>query len=309
MDGYKRMIKVFFISLAVFITSFSQVLAATNTEDNITDGKAYLESVYQQMDKVESFNLQMAIDVRSAIITCAIASNFDYFSNENDAISKINTKIVLHSVKDQPNEIQIDQYIKKQKNKVDLYTNLDNTWSKMSVEESKKESADVIDAKTMMRFIKEVEVKDQNDDEVVLNVKINMAEMKKLVFSTTKEIFNEESKDKENNKKAQVFIEKFLNAVDDFSYIVAIDKKTKQIHSVYMDLSKPVQVGVLLAIDEMNLTEKEKIAYQLMAKDMQVILQEDISKINQVVKFDVPKSVIKSAAKTEAREKKIENAA
>ena len=78
-----------------------------------------------------------------------------------------------------------------------------------------------------------------------------------------------------------------------------------------MDLSKPVQVGVLLAIDEMNLTEKEKIAYQLMAKDMQVILQEDISKINQVVKFDVPKTVIKSAAKTEAREKakKIENAA
>lgn len=310
MTGLKRFTRILALGTVVMHLFISGASAA-NHQEKIDDGKAYLESVCQEMSQLRGIHGDIAIDIKTPLANLSAVTAMDVYDGA-EWICKAVTDCTIITPNSQPNKVQVTQYMQKQAGQLLNYSSTGKQWIKSSVKYDDK--AAMPDAKIAMQLIKAVEIKKQNEELVVLAVVVDMEEVSKFVAKSFDEIARENQADKLKNslftdKKMQEALDKALKNMGDISYTVTIDKSAKHVVNVYMDLTEPVQKSADGVIADMQLTDAQKAAAKLFLQDVKVYIQEDFSQFNQVKPFSVPADVVKNAVDAETYRKEMEKKA
>lgn len=251
----------------------------------VTDAKAYLAEVNAAMASVESYHSTMAIDARSLMAAVNITGVGDFLLKPQ--LTYRNTlDCVASGIGDKQTKFSMAQYISQTGDQITAYSEVNGTWSKRALPMAEISTPN--DINTYMRMIKSVKIKDQTATEIVLDVTVDNKAMEELL----QRMFKQGTTPQQREQLEQV--KRIFSNVGDFTYLINIDKKTKYVMNVYMDLSEVIKASLYAMIDSLQ-AEGDKEKLRPLVDDFQMILQVDNSAFNQVKPFKIPRKVVKTA--------------
>jgi hypothetical protein len=258
----------------VSVCGVGGVKAATSDEY-----KELVVKAYDQMSKMQSYRMTMDITGSMTLLgkTTDIVMHGDCDTQVKPMLAKNVMKVTVGdgtAKKDQ----MITQYIEESKGQINVYTNNNGKWEKMSMAHYDP----IADYADFAKGISNVALVEENDETFVFAVTIDGSYLKENIDR----VMNSASM-----KKANLPEDIFKN-IGDITYKVTIDKKTSVISKTDMELSDLfAAIGKSFIDRENKLSDTEKAMVREIFNNMKFNVTMVISKINSVDKITIPNEV------------------
>lgn len=287
--------KIKFLSVMV-VFSIMTLLVSVNissASSSITtiDPKETIIKACMKFQNIESYHM-----------TLDFAASFSQGNNNMDAFAKSecdvqvkpmlakNTMNMSMKVGNKKFEQDFAQYFEESENEILLYSNGNDQWMKQSLPKNGYNPLNQYE--DYLKAIKCVTLKSEDANEIVFEV-INDANYLKENLER-----NLASAGMLNTK----LMVDLLKNVDDFKYIIFIDKKTSYISKIVMDLSDCISKIGSNVVELRDIPGNQKNTTKEMFKNMKLTTTMTFSKINNVEKFTIPEEVKSQANVTRLKE-------
>ncbi|CQR73512.1 Gram-negative bacterial tonB protein [Sporomusa ovata DSM 2662] len=263
-------ILVVFGLLTVLVAGFSSASAAM-----VTDPKETFIKSIKSIQNVESCHVNFDLSA-----SFPQGNNIDISAKgESDIQGKpMLSKMTMNlSMKDGTKKFEqvITSYFEEAENQILFYSNENNHWIKRSLPKNSSDHQ----SEEYWNTIKNVILKNEDANVMVFEVTVNMNYIKENLRRTTVDV---------PNTKLMFNI---LDNLDDFTYLVTIDKKTAYISKIEMDFSDCISKIVSNIADLQSGTSEQKNRFKAMFSNMKMTGTMTFSKFNNVGKITVPEDV------------------
>lgn len=265
--------------------------------EKLSPEKAYLSDVYKNMMDVTSLHYDVAIMAETPMGEVKTAINGEGREKPLSLTHDIN--ICYRDVQNQEKTVTLKQYIEQSQGELVVYSLSDETWTKqispIDPSLTKKLSADEknSDRMNMLQLIKEVKLKKETPSYKYMEITLDSVQISDAVSADAK---LKNPQDKELLSRAAI-VRLGLLAVGDIKYTIKVDKATKLVKELDMDLTEPVQKGAGLFLDLIN--PKDRAIIEDFLTNSTLKLQVIYSQYNQVAPIEIPQAVRDNAKEPE----------
>jgi len=270
--------------------------------------KAYLSDVYINMMDVTSLHYDLTIKAETPMGEIQTAINGE--AREKPLSLKHDMNIFYRDVQNKENTMLIKQYLEENQGNLVIYSLHNETWIKqilpLDPSMTKKPSADekVTARMTMLQLMKSVKLKRETPSYKYMEVTLDTMQISDAIGEAVK-LNTVQDKDM---LRAIAAGRLGLLSAGDIKYNVKVDKVTKMVTEIDMDLTEPIRKGVGLFLDITN--PKSKAEIEDFSTKSTLTMQITYSKYNQVDPIEIPQDVrdnakeIKPAVKVAPKESK-----
>lgn len=289
MRAVKRIAGIVFLLAAVL--AHVPVYAAQSRE--ITDAKAYMIEVNEAMRGLTSYRSTFAVDVKSQIADLAVTSSAEYLLKP-ELVYRNSSECVMTMGLGGQKKFNSAQYMRQSGNTLTAYTQTDMGVTKQAIPYDVNRIP--LDMKNYMNMMKSAKIKEQTDDEISIAVTIDGKVLGKMAeeMITRGGALPRGAKD----------LRKLFQEMGDFTYLAHVDKKTKYVVNIYMDLTKMTRRALNLTLDgveaKTNKQKQDLKNIKAAVNGMRVVIQGDMFDFDQVEPFDVPKEIADQAVEKKA---------
>lgn len=251
--------------------------------------KVYLHEVYKNMDKISSVHYDLSIKAETPVgsVETVIngAAQAKPLSMKNDAT------ITYRDMLNNENTMLVKHYVEQYQGNLIMYMFVNQTWVKQmlpidpvmkaNLAANEKASSQA----EMLQFIKSVKLIRETPAFKYMEVTLDTIKVSDAVGATVEQ-------DKMQNKEMQRAAAAgrlALLAAGDIKYTVKVDKATKMIKEIEMDLTEPIRKGAGLFLDIAELKDKAAIKDFLAKSTLR--MQATYSAFNQIVPIEIPQEV------------------
>ncbi|MBP2637024.1 MAG: hypothetical protein H6Q72_2931 [Firmicutes bacterium] len=251
--------------------------------------KAYLNDVYKNMMDVNSFHYDADIKAETPKGDMQFVINGE--GRENPLILKNDINICYRDELNKEDTMVLKQYIEQNQDKLVMYLLSNKTWIKevlpISSSLNKQLSADekVAARMNMLQMMKSVELKKETPSYKYMEITLDTIELSDAIEAAVKENY---AQDKDMLRGVAV-ARLGLLAAGDIKYIVKVDKVTKMVKEIDMDLTEPIQKAAKLFLNIAN--PKDRTAIEDFLTKSTLNMQVTYSKYNQVDPIEIPQDV------------------
>ena len=272
-------------------------------EEKLPPEKAYLNDVYENMMDVNNLHYYVAIKAETTIGEVNVAINGE--GQEKPLSYKQDINISYRDIKNKENTVMLRQYIEQNQGNLVLYMLSNEKWIKQIVpidlSLNKKLSADekVSARMDMLQLMKSVKLMRETPSYKYMEITLDSMQISDAISAAVK-LNNVQDKD----ILSAIAIGRLgLLAAGDIKYSVKVDKATKMIKEIDMDLTEPIRKGAGLFMDIGNPKDRTKIEDFLTKSTLN--MQITYSKYNQVDPIEIPQDVRDNAKEVEPAGKAI----
>ena len=273
--------------------------------------KAYLNDVYKNMMDVNNLHYDVAIKSETPMGEVTVAINGE--GQEKPLSYKHDINICYRDVKNTENTVMLKQYIEQNQGNLVLYSLSNEKWIKQIVpidpSLNKELSADekVSARMDMLQLMKSVKLKKETPSYKYMEITLDSMQISDAIGAVVK-LDNAQDRDM---LRAVAVVRLGLLAAGDIKYNVKVDKATKMVKEIDMDLAEPIRKGAGLFLDIADPKERTKIEDFLTKSTLNIQIK--YSKYNQVDLIEIPQDVRDNAKEVKptgkATPKKNENVA
>ncbi|WP_371380237.1 DUF6612 family protein [Sporomusa aerivorans] len=251
--------------------------------------KAYLNDVYKNMMDVKNLHYDMAIKVETPMGEVQAEINGEV--QEKPLSLKHDISIYFRDIHNKENTVTLKQFIEQNKGNLVMYLSSNGTWIKQIVPVgpslSKKLSADekVAERMNMLQMMKSVKLKKETPSYKYLEITLDTIQISDALDADAK-LNNAQDKD-----MASVLALGRLGllAAGDIKYTLKVDKATKLVKEIDIDLTEPIRKGAGLFLDITN--PKDRTTIEDFLKKSTLNMQVAYSQYNQVSPIEIPQDV------------------
>jgi hypothetical protein len=272
-------------------------------EEKLSPEKAYLGDVYKNMMDVNNLHYDVAIKAETPMGEVKIAVNGE--GQEKPLNYKQDINISYRDVKNKENTVMLKQYIEQNQGNLVLYSLSNEKWIKQIVpiglSLNKELSADEkISARMdMLQLMKSVKLKKETPSFKYMEITLDSMQISDAIGAVVK-LDNVQDKDKDMVRAVAV-VRLGLLAAGDIKYNIKIDKATKMVKEIDMDLTEPIRKGAGLFLEIANPKDRAKIEDFLTKSTLN--MQITYSKYNQVDPIEIPQDVRDNAKEVKPADK------
>ncbi|AIF53015.1 DUF6612 family protein [Pelosinus sp. UFO1] len=258
-------------------------------DEKLPPEKAYLNDVYKNMMDVNNLHYDMAINAETPMGEVKVA--IDGEVQEKPLSYKQDINICYRDVKNTENTVMLKQYIEQNQGNLVLYSLSNEKWIKQIVpiglSLNKELSADekVSARMNMLQLMKSVKLKKETPSYKYMEITLDSMQISDAIGSAVK-LNNVQDKDM---LSAAAVGRLGLLAAGDIKYNVKVDKATKMVKEIEIDLTEPIRKGAGLFLDIGNPKDRTKIEDFLTKSTLN--MQITYSKYNQVDPIEIPQDV------------------
>lgn len=271
-------------------------------DEKLPPEKAYLSDVSKNMMDVKSLRYDMVIKAEIPMGEVKIAINGE--AQEKPLSYKHDINILFRDLKNKENTMTMQQYVEQNQGNLVIYSLSNDKWIKqlMPVDLSltKELSADekASAQKDMLQLLKAVKLKKETPSYTYLEITLDNMKISDAMGAVVKQMDNAQDKDM---VRAIAAARLGLLAAGDINYTVKIDKATKMVKEMEMDLTEPVQKGIGLFLDMAN--PKDKAAIEEFLAKSTLNMQITYSEYNQIGPIEIPQNVRDNATEVKLAER------
>lgn len=251
--------------------------------------KAYLNDVYKNMMNVHSLHYDIAIKAETPMGEVQAVINGE--AREKPLSLKHDINICFRDVLNKENTVLLKQYIEQNQGNLLVYSLSNEAWIKqiapidpaLNKELSANEKAST--QMEMLQLMKSVKLKKETPSYKYMEITLDSVQLSDALGAAVKQN-NAKDKDQES---AIAIVRLGLLAAGDIKYIVKVDKATKMVKGIDMDLTEPIRKGAGLFLDIAN--PKEKAKFEDFLTKSTLNMQVTYSKYNQVDPIEIPQDV------------------
>ena len=274
-------------------------------EEKLSPEKAYLSDVYKNMMDVNNLHYDVAIKAETPMGEVKITVNGE--GQEKPLNYKQDINISYRDVKNKENTVMLKQYIEQNQGNLVLYSLSNEKWIKQIVpiglSLNKELSADEkISARMdMLQLMKSVKLKKETPSYKYMEITLDSMQISDAIGAVVK-LDNVQDKDKDKDMVRAVAVVRLgLLAAGDIKYNIKIDKATKMVKEIDMDLTEPIQKGAGLFLEIANPKDRTNIEDFLTKSTLN--MQITYSKYNQVDPIEIPQDVRDNAKEVKPADK------
>jgi hypothetical protein len=251
--------------------------------------KAYLNDVYINMMDVASVHYDVTIKAETPMGEIQTAINGE--AREKPLSIKHDINIFYRDVQNKENTMLIKQYLEENQGNLVMYWLHNETWIKqilpLDPSMNTKPSADkkIAARMHMLQLMKSVKLKRETPSYKYMEVTLDTMQISDAIGEAVK---LNTVQDK-NMLRAIAAGRLGLLSAGDIKYNVKVDKVTKMVTEIDMDLTEPIRKGVGLFLDITNPKSKAEIEDFLTKSTL--TMQITYSKYNQVDPIEIPQDV------------------
>lgn len=257
--------------------------------EELTPEKAYLNDVYKNMMDVTSLHYDAEIKAETPKGDVQTAINGDV--QEKPLLLKNDINISYRDELNKENTVMLKQYLEQNENNLVMYLLSNKTWIKevlpLDPSLNKQLSADekVAARLNMLQMMKSVKLKEETPSYKYLEITLDAVQLSDAIEAAVKK-----NNPQDNDMLRGVAVGRLgLLAAGDIKYTVKVDKATKMVKGLDMDLTEPIRKGVGLLVDIANPKDKTAIQDFLIKSTLNV--QVTYSKYNQIDPIEIPQDV------------------
>jgi len=248
--------------------------------------KAYLNDVYRTMVKVRSLKYDISIKLETPMGEVQTVINGE--AQEKPLSMKNDANITYRDMLNNENTMMVKQYIEQYQGNLMMYMFVNQTWVKQMLpvdpvmEANLAADEKVSSQAEMLQFIKSVKLIRETPAYKYMEITLDSMQLSDAIGAVVK-------LDKMQNKemqKAAAAGRLGLLAAGDIQYTVKVDKATKMIKEVEMDLTEPIRKGAGLFVDIAN--PKNKTAIEDFLAKSTLHMQATYSNFNQIDPIEIP---------------------
>ncbi|MDF2633127.1 MAG: hypothetical protein K0R78_1, partial [Pelosinus sp.] len=258
-------------------------------EEKLSPEKAYLNDVYINMMDVNNLHYDMEIKAETPMGEVKAAINGE--GQEKPLSYKQDINISYRDVKNKENTVILKQYIEQDQGNLVIYMLSNEKWIKQIVpidlSLNKELSADekVSARMSMLQLMKSVKLKKETPAYKYMEITLDSMQISDAIGAAVK-LNNVQDKD----MLSAIAIGRLgLLAAGDIKYNIKVDKATKMVKEIDMDLTEPIRKGVGLVLEIGNPKDRTKIEEFLTKSTLN--MQITYSKYNQVDPIEIPQDV------------------
>lgn len=251
--------------------------------------KAYLKDVFQNMMAVSSLHYDITIKAVTPMGEMNAAINGE--AQEKPLSAKHDMHLSFYDVLNKENTVILKQYMEQSQGNLVVYSFSNDTWIKqiMPLEPSltKELSADEKAAAqmNMLQLIKESKLIKETPSFKYMEITLDSVQLSDAMSAAVKQ---NHANDKDMVAAAAIGRLGLL-AAGDIKYMMKVDKATKMVKEIEMDLTEPIRKGAGLFLDIAN--PKDRATIESFLTNSTLTMQVTYSKYNQVDPIEIPKDV------------------
>lgn len=248
--------------------------------------KAYLHDVYKNMAKISSVHYDASITAETPMGTVETIMNGEALVKPLSMRNEAN--ITYRDMLNNENIMLVKQYVEQYQGNLMMYMFVNQTWVKqmlpldpvmkanLAADEKSNSQAD------MLQFIKAVKPLRETPAFKYMEVTLDTIQLSDAVGATVKQ---DKMQNKEMQRAAAVGRLALL-AAGDIKYTVKVDKATKMIKEIEMDLTEPIRKGAGLFVDIAD--PKNKAAIEDFLAKSTLHMRATYSQFNQIDPIEIP---------------------
>ena len=258
-------------------------------DEKLPPEKAYLNDVYKNMMDVHNLHYDLSIKAETPMGEVKVAINGE--GQEKPLSYKHDINIYYRDAKNKENTVILQQYIEQNQGNLVFYSLNNEKWIKQIVPIgpflSKELSADekVSARMDMLQLMKSVKLKKETPSYKYMEITLDSMQISDAMGAAVK-LNNVQDKDILSAVAAGRL---GLLAAGDIKYNVKVDKATKMVKEIDMDLTEPIRKGAGLFLEIGNPKDKTQIEDFLTKSTLN--MQITYSKYNQVDPIEIPQDV------------------
>lgn len=270
-------------------------------DEKLPPEKAYLYDVYKNMMDVNNLHYDVSIQAETPMGEVKVTINGE--GQEKLLSYKQDINIWYRDVKNKENTVILEQYIEQNQGNLVLYSLSNEKWIKQIVpidpSLTKKLSADekVSDPMNMLQMMKSVKLKKETPAYKYLEITLDSMQISDAMGSIVK-LNTAQDKD---TLRAVAVVRLGLLAAGDIKYNLKVDKATKMVTEIDMELAEPIRKGAGLFLEIGNPKERTQIEDFLTKSTLN--MQITYSKYNQVNPIEIPQDVRDNAKEVKPADK------
>lgn len=251
--------------------------------------KAYLNDVYKNMMDVTSLHYDADIKAETPKGDVQTAINGEV--QEKPLILKNDINICYRDELNKENTVELKQYIEQNQDNLVMYLLSNKTWIREvlpidpSLNKKLSASEQVAARMNMLQMMKSVKLKKETPSFKYMEITLDAIQLSDAIDAAIKKNY---AQDKDMSRGVAV-VRLGLLAAGDIKYIVKVDKTTKMVKEIDMDLTDPIRKGVGLLLDIAN--PKDRIAIEDFLTKSTLNMKITYSKYNQVAPIEIPQDV------------------
>lgn len=251
--------------------------------------KAYLYDVYKNMDKISSVHYDISLKAETPMGTVETVINGE--AQEKPLGMKNDATITYRDMLNNENTMLIKQYVEQYQGNLMMYMYYNQTWVKQMLPIDPVMKANLAaDEKAssqaeMLQFIKSVKLIRETPAFKYIEVTLDTIKVSDAIAATIKQ---DQMQNKEMQQAAAVGRLALL-AAGDIKYTVKVNKATKMIKDLEMDLTEPIRKGAGLFLDIAE--PKGRAAIEEFLAKSTLSMQASYSTFNQIDPIEIPKEV------------------
>lgn len=271
---FSKLVMAFLIMAVVSVGGVGGARAATNDEY-----KALIVNAYEKMIKMQSY--RMTMDITGSMTLFGKATEIIMTGECDTQVKPMLAKNVMKvTVSDEANKKEqvITQYMEESKGQINVYSNNNGKWERMSMPHYDP----LADYANFSKGINNVALVEENDEIFIFAVTVDGSYLKENIDKVMNSA---------NMKKAMLPEDIFKN-IGDITYKVTIDKKTSLISRTDMNLSELLAaIGNGFVEHENKLSDSEKAMIRELFSSMKFDVTMLFSKYNTIDKITIPNEV------------------
>jgi hypothetical protein len=258
-------------------------------DEKLPPEKAYLNDVYKNMMDVNNLHYDVAIQSETPMGEVKVAINGE--GQEKPLSYKHDINIYYRDIKNTENTVMLKQYIEQNQGNLVLYSLINEKWFKqiapIDPSLNKELSADekVSTRMDMLQLMKSVKLKKETPAYKYMEITLDSMQISDAMGAAVK---RDNAQDRDM-LKAVAIVRLGLLAAGDIKYNIKVDKATKMIKEIDMDLAEPIRKGARLFLDIGD--PKERTIIEDFLTKSTLNMQITYSKYNQVGPIEIPQEV------------------
>jgi len=260
-----------------------------SADEKLPPEKAYLNDVYKNMMAISSLHYDVTIKAVTPMGEMKAAINGEV--QEKPLNVKQDIQMSFYDVLNKENTVMLKQYIEQNQANLVVYSFSNDTWIKQIVpfdpSLTKELSADEKAAAqmNMLQLIKEAKMIKETPSFKYMEITLDSMQLSDVMSAAVKLNY---ANDKDMAAAAAIGRLGLL-AAGDIKYTIKVDKATKIVKEVELDLTEPIRKGAGLFLDIANPKDRAKIESFL--TNSTLTMQVTYSKYNQVDPIEIPKDI------------------
>jgi len=288
MIGFLRKINVGLVlvwGLLFVVTNSSFAFAG----ENLASEKAYLNDVYKNMMDVKNLHYDITIKGETPMGEVQTAINGEV--QDKPLTLKHDITFCYRDVHNNETTVMLKQYMEQNQDKIVTYVLSNGTWIKQivpmgsSLNKNLSEDEKVSERMDMLQLMKSVKLKKETPAYKYMEITLDTIQISDAIDAAVK---LDKAQDKDMLRVAAIGRLGLL-AAGDIKYNVKVDKATKMVKEIDLDLTEPIRKGAGLFLDIAS--PKDRTGVEDFLAKSTLNIKVTYSKYNQVEPIDIPQEV------------------